>query len=99
MQHPYPNPTEPLGRTDGPIFTGDCRKESQHDRRPIPAAFGRCSFLSAAIRDPVGSPARQMVKESGTSTFRLTIPMLDSMELTEKTIPLSIIRTPNQPIP
>ena len=66
---------------------------------PIPAAFGRRSFRSAAIREPVGSPARQMAKERGTSTFRLTMPMLDNMELTEKATPLSISPTPNQPMP
>ena len=66
---------------------------------PIPAAFGKCSFCSAAIKEPVGSPARQITKERGTSTFRLTMPMLDSMELTEKATPLSIRCTPNQPMP
>ena len=66
---------------------------------PIPAAFGRCSFCSAAIREPVGYPARQIAKERGTSTFRLTMPILENIELTEKATPLSISRTPNQPMP
>ena len=99
VQHPYPDPTEPLGRTDGLVFPGDCRKEAQYNCRPDPCGLGRCSFCNAAIREPVGSPARQMAKERGTSTFRLTMPMLDSMELTEKATPLSIRCTPNQPMP
>lgn len=99
VQHPYPNPTEPLGRTDGPVFPSDCRKEAQYNCRPDPRSLWQMQFCSAAIKEPVGSPARQITKERGTSTFRLTMPMLDSMELTEKATPLSIRCTPSQPMP
>ena len=53
----------------------------------------------AAIREPVGSLARAVAKDNGINIFLPTIPMLDSMELTEKATLLSSSLTPAQLIP
>ena len=65
----------------------------------IPTAFGKRMARKAAIREPVASPASAVAKDRGISIFLPTIPMLDSMELTEKAAPLSSSLTPAQPIP
>ena len=79
-----------------PEIVGKNRKTTE---AAIPTAFGKRMACKAAIREPVASPARAVAKDKGINIFLPTIPILDSMELTEKATLLSSSFTPAQPIP
>ena len=95
VDNAHPDPPEALGRADGPVFPGHGREKAEGLPRPLSRPFSGSAWPGkAAIKEPVGSPARAAAKDKGISVFLPTIPMLESMELTEKATPPSSSRTP-----